>query len=106
MKNLRILAMVPVLALGFTLSAQAQSQDTTTSDQYTATQSTDQTTPMTASPDNSSMPTQQTDSTASSTSTFTNSDSDMNRERWTIEGRESDQVANRLQELQNDSGAN
>jgi hypothetical protein len=64
-KKIRIPALVTMLALGFTLSAQTQSQNTTGADQHT-TQPTDQTISMPASSDNNGMSTQQSQSTASS----------------------------------------
>jgi hypothetical protein len=107
MKEFRILALVTMLALGFTLSAQAQTENTTGSDQYT-TQSTDQTASAPAPSDNSSMFAQPSQSTASSASMSSDTDSDQNRNRvkakpdlW-----ESQQEADRLQEIRNDSGAN
>ena len=109
MTDLKILALVTMLALGFTLSAQAQSQNTTGSDQYT-TQSTDQTTSTPAAPDNSNMSTQQSQSTTSSTSVYTNTDPDNNSQFATTvnaqDKREPQSEIDYLQKLQNDSGAN
>ena len=109
MKDLKILALVTMLALGFTLSAQAQSQNTTGSDQYTP-QSTDQTTSTPAAPDNSNMSTQQSQSTTSSTSVYTNTDSGNNSKFATTvsdqDNREPQSEIDYLQQFQNDSGAN
>ncbi len=106
MKDLKILALVTMLALGFTLSAQAQSQNTTGSDQYT-TQTTDQTTSSPATPD-SGMSTQQ--STTSSTSVYTNTDPSNNSDFATTvssqDKREPQSEIDYLQRIQNDSGAN
>jgi hypothetical protein len=106
MKELKILALITMLALAFTLSAPAQSQDTTSSDQYT-TQSTDQTSSTPATVDGPSMSMQQNESTESSISSpevddsrkfaTTRSDQDKREPRQEIEY---------LQQLQNDSGAN
>jgi nucleoside-specific outer membrane channel protein Tsx len=106
MKGLKILALVTMLALGFTLSAQAQSQNTTGSDQYT-TQTAGQTTSTPAASD-SSMSTEQ--STASSTSVYTNTDSGNNSKFATTvsdqDNREPQSEIDYLQQFQNDSGAN
>jgi hypothetical protein len=67
MKHIRIIALVTVLAIAFTLSAQAQAQNTTSSDQNTA-QSTSQTALAFVSPANGSMSAQQSQDTASNTS--------------------------------------
>lgn len=109
MKDLRILALATMLALGFSLSARAQTDNTTGSDQYT-TQSTDQATTQSADPnysaraasDNNSMFTQQSPQQGQSTSMSTYMDTDSSRQFW------SDQVNSdeKLQELRNDSGAN
>jgi hypothetical protein len=107
MKAFRILALLPMLALGFTLSAQAQTENTTASDQY-ATQSTDQTASAPAPSDNSSMFAQPSQSTASSPSTSSDTDSDQNHKRVKAKPdlRESQQEMDRLLRLQEESGAN
>jgi len=105
MKDLRILALATVLALGFTLSAQAQTQNTTGADQYT-TRSTDQTALVPAMPENSGMSTQQSQSAAATTSMSSETDSNKDHERWTQDGKESEQLRQRYQDLKNDSGAN
>jgi hypothetical protein len=106
MKDFRILALATMLALGFTLSAQAQTENTAGSDQY-ATQSTDQTASAHDSSDNS-MFAQQSQSAASSTSMSADTDSDKNHERVQAKPdlRRSEQEWNRDLELKNDSGAN
>jgi uncharacterized protein with FMN-binding domain len=107
MKNFNILALVTALALGLTVSAQAQTEKTTGSDQYT-TQSADQPTTRSADPtysarttsDNNSAFTQQTPQQSQSTSMSTSKHSD-NRQ-FPSDELNSDQ---RLRELRNDSGA-
>jgi guanyl-specific ribonuclease Sa len=105
MKTFSILALAVVLAVVFTLtSAQAQSQDTTTTDQYT-TQSTDQTTTP-ATPDDS-MTGQQDQNAVSTPDTYSDTDQfnangTSNDPNWKFYDRE----ANRLQEIENDSGGN
>ena len=107
MKTFRVLALVTMLALGFTLSAQAQTENTTGSDQY-VTQPADQTASAHDSSDNSSMFTGQSQRAASSPSMSADTDSDKNRERVQAKPdlRRSEQEWNRDLELKNDSGAN
>ncbi len=107
MKDFRILALLPMLALGFILSAQAQTENTTASDQY-ATQSTDQTASAPAPADNSSMFAQPSQSTASSPNMPSDTDSDRNRKHVKAKPdlRESREEMDRLLQLQEESGAN
>jgi hypothetical protein len=107
MKDFRIIALVTMLALGFTLSAQAQTENPSGADQYT-TQSNDQTASAPALPDNNGMFTQQSPNTASDANMSTAAASDENRERVKAKPdlRRSEQEWNRDMELKNGSGAN
>jgi hypothetical protein len=67
MKHIKIITLVTVLALAFTLSAQAQAQNTTSSDQNTV-QATGQIARAFVSPANGSTSAQQSQDTASNTS--------------------------------------
>ena len=103
MKNLKILALVTMLALGLTLSAQAQSQNTTTPDQYT-TQPTDQTSSAPAVTNDNDTSMQQSQSSV--TNPGVDNDS---RYATTINNhdkRDPQSETNRLQEIENDSGGN
>lgn len=110
MKDFRILALAAMLALGFTLSAQAQTENTTGVDQYT-TQSTDQAASAPASPYNSSMFAQQGQGTASTTNMSNETDSDRDSQHVNIERdlnrkeQERDRDIRNM-EIENDSGAN
>jgi hypothetical protein len=94
MKDIRLLALVTMLALGFTLSA--QTQNAIGADQYTAPAASD-----------STMSTQQ--SAASSTSVYTNTDLDNKSEFATTvsdqDKRQPQAEIDYLQQLQDDSGA-
>jgi hypothetical protein len=96
MKDIRLLALVTMLALGFTLSAQTQTQNAIGADQYTAPAASD-----------STMSTQQ--SAASSTSVYTNTDLDNKSEFATTvsdqDKRQPQAETDYLQQLQDDSGA-
>jgi hypothetical protein len=108
MKSFRILALVTMLALGFAVrSAQAQTQDTTGSDQY-STQSTDQTTTATTSMSDDSVTAQQDQTTISITDPFSSLDPNSYSSELTND-RDSkfyDPESNRVQDDVNDSGGN
>ncbi len=109
MKTFRILALVATLALVFSFqSAQAQNQDTNTSDQYT-TQSTDQTTTTTTpTTDENGITVQQNEDMVSTPDPY--ADMAPNQPGGELTNDRSskffDRQANRVQEITNDSGGN
>jgi hypothetical protein len=106
MKDFRILALLTMLALGFTMSAQTQTENTNGSDQYT-TQSTGQTASAHASSDNGSMFAQPSQGAASGPSMSNDTNSDQNREpaKAKPDLRRSEQEWNRDIQLKMSSGA-
>jgi cytoskeletal protein RodZ len=108
MKTIRILALITTLALGFALrSAQAQTQDTTSSDQY-STQSTDPTATNTSPAMSGSATVQQDQTSVSITDPFSTLDPNSYAGELTNDTTSKfyDPQANRVQTDVNDSGGN